>query len=231
MLLEPPIEIPLMVSENVIPVQFVPPIVSNPAASVSIEFVLSPSAIVTGPSMAVTLVEAPRSTPIVAPSASFADVLSTDGAVMLPVKVVAPMLSEKVTPVQLAPPMVSSPAVVVSIELAVSAPHFIVPVKMLMFEDALPFSVSVRPAAPMFSAPFELAPLATLTTVDDDTPVARFNHPAAVAPLCNDMVCVAEAPVPIFIAPDLVETFEAMFKFPVVWLTEKFVRPVVHCPE
>ena len=70
-------------SEKVTPVQFVPPITSGTAVSVSIEFVFSPLAIVALPRIAVTLPAAEMSTPVVqlAPSSNFVDVLSTDGAV------------------------------------------------------------------------------------------------------------------------------------------------------
>jgi len=58
------------------------------------------------------------STPVVqlAPSSNFVDVLSMDGAVTPPVKVTAPMVSENTTPEQFVPPIVSGPAVVVSIK-------------------------------------------------------------------------------------------------------------------
>ena len=62
---EPPIEIPLMVSENVIPEQFVPPIVSvSPNARQSIKFVLRPPAIVAVPRIAVGKVARPMSTEV-----------------------------------------------------------------------------------------------------------------------------------------------------------------------
>ena len=48
--------------------------------------------------------------------------------------VVAPTVSEKFIPVQLVPPIVRVPAVVVSIEFVVNVPHFTEPVKMLILE-------------------------------------------------------------------------------------------------
>ena len=82
--------------------------------------------------------------------------------VIAPVNVVAPMVSEKVTPVQLVPPIVKAPAVVVSIELAVNGPHFIVPVKMsilevpnpsiVVFLDAIPNCVSEERPFPITTA-------------------------------------------------------------------------------
>jgi hypothetical protein len=66
---------------------------------------------------------------------------------------------------------------------AVRAPHFTVPVRMSMFERALPFMVKGRSGAPIFKARVELVPAAKDTIVDELAPFARFKVPFAFRPL------------------------------------------------
>jgi len=102
-----------------IAIQSVDPSVSVPDADIeSIMSVFNVPPTVAWPSIAVVLLTAEMSTPVVqlAPSVNFVEVLSIDGAVTAPLKVTAPMGSANVTPVQFVPPIVSSPAVLVSIE-------------------------------------------------------------------------------------------------------------------
>jgi hypothetical protein len=61
-------------------------------------------------------------------------------------------------------------------------PHVNVPDAMSIVDEASPFKVRVRPAAPTMMLPVELAPSAMRTMVPEDNPVARFNVPFAVAP-------------------------------------------------
>jgi hypothetical protein len=108
----------------------------------------------------------------------------TPVVVKAPVKVVALIVSLKITPVQSAPPIVKVPAVVVSIEFAVRAPHFIPPVKMLMLLVALPKIVTVLSALPIAIVPEPaVLPFPILTLWVELAPAAIDTAPDAVGPL------------------------------------------------
>ena len=187
--------------------------------------------------------------PVPVPTASVLQVidvapLSVKPAVVIaPVNVVAPTESEKVILVQLVPPIVKAPAVVVSIELAVNGPHFIVPVKMSILEVAdpsiavfllaIPNCVSEERPLPIIRATAFESTAAVLMPPDAvNTPatprVPPIVVPVLVPPIVTRLSPTADAPEPIligacenlpmFIAPSPVLAPAPILNIPVNWV-------------
>jgi hypothetical protein len=125
---------------------------------------------------------------------AFASTAGVNTAVVVkaPVNVVALIVSLKITPVQFVPPIVRVPAVVVSIEFAVRAPHFIPPVSTSILEVADPSIVTFFVAIPIFVSEVRFIPILR------GTPFASNASARSVLPRIppDDVIC-PQSTVPV----------------------------------
>jgi hypothetical protein len=188
-----------MLSENDTEAQLVPPIVKVPPAELqSIKFDASVPHFIPPPSKSICEVPAPNmlsffvaipsvvSDETPAPITSGTAFASSRGditpvVVKAPVNVVALIVSLKITPVQLVPPIVRVPAVVVSMLFALRAPHDMPPVSKSICEVAAPSIVTFFVAIPSW--------------VSDERPFPITRGTAFASTAGVDTAVVVKAPV------------------------------------